>query len=46
MKRQKSATFEIKSLNINTLMIRFIVKLKTIAIMLVNKEVPHLAFVS
>ena len=43
MKRQEFAVFAKKVLNINTLMIQIIVK--TIAIILVNTEVLHIAYV-
>ena len=45
MKRQKSATFANESSNISTLMIKTIVKFKTIVIVLVNTEVLHIAYV-
>ena len=44
MKKQKPATFTIKNSNIKTLIITIIVKLKTIVLILVNKEVAHIAY--
>ena len=45
MKRRKFAAFGKKNLNINTLMIEIIKKLKTIVITLVNTEILHIACV-
>ena len=42
LKMQKSVTFTEKSSNINALMIKIIVKLKTILIILVNTKVTHI----
>ena len=43
MKGKKSTTFVGKSSNINTLMIKVIIELKTIAIILVNTDVLNIA---
>ena len=45
MKRQKSATYAKRILRINKLMIKIIVKLKTIVIILVNTELLGIAYV-
>ena len=45
IKEQTSAIFAKKSSNINTLMIKIIVKLKNIIIILVNTELLHMAYV-
>ena len=45
MKRQKSAIFARKRLNINTLMMKITIKVKTLVILLVNMEVLHIAYV-
>ena len=43
MKKQESATFAKQILNINTLIMKTIVKLKTIVIIWVDTEVLHIA---
>ena len=43
MKKQESATFAKQSLNINTLIMKTIVKLKTIVIIWIDTEVLHIA---
>ena len=45
-KRQKSAAFGEKSLNINMLMIKNILKLEIIVIIRVNKEMLHITYVN
>ena len=45
MKRYESTTFAKKNLNINAIMIKIIVNLKTIVMILVNTEVPNKAYV-
>ena len=44
MKRQRSVTFPKKSLNINTLMIKGIIKLKITVIILIITEVLHIKY--
>ena len=45
MKKQRCAIFEDKSLKINVLTIKIIVKLEITVIMQLNIEVPHIAYV-
>ena len=45
MKRKKSAIFARKRLNINILMIKITVKVKTHIILLVSTDVLHIAYI-